>query len=144
MKYLSIFFISLLLFSCGENKGEKKDTSLNKETGVDFSNKGIGPIKELKFDAINEELVQKGAAAYRSKCTACHAIDKKLIGPALKGIYKRRSPEWVVNLLLNPTEMLKKDPIAMALLKEYNNIMMLNQNLSEDEALAIAEFMRTL
>ena len=40
--------------------------------------------------------------------------------------------------------MLKKDPIAMALLKEYNNIMMLNQNLSEDEALAIAEFMRTL
>ena len=40
--------------------------------------------------------------------------------------------------------MLKKDLIAMALLKEYNNIMMLNQNLSEDEALAIAEFMRTL
>ena len=144
MKYLSMLFISLLLFSCGAHKGEKKDNSLNKETGVDFSNKGIGPIKELKFDAINEELVQKGAAAYRSKCTACHAIDKKLIGPALKGIYKRRSPEWVVNLLLNPTEMLKKDPIAMALLKEYNNIMMLNQNLSEDEALAIAEFMRTL
>ena len=93
---------------------------------------------------LTRNLFKKGAAAYRSKCTACHAIDKKLIGPALKGIYKRRSPEWVVNLLLNPTEMLKKDPIAMALLKEYNNIMMLNQNLSEDEALAIAEFMRTL
>ena len=119
------------MFSCGENKGEKKDTSLNKETGLDFSNKGIGPIKELKFDAIDEELVQKGAAAWKSKCTACHAIDKKLIGPDPKGIYKRRSPEWIVNLLLNPTEMLKKDLIAMALFKEFNSIMMfLNQNLS--------------
>jgi hypothetical protein len=47
-----------------------------------------------------------------------------------------------VNLLLNPTEKLKMDPIAMALLKEYNSIIMfLNQNLSEDEALAITKFM---
>ena len=39
--------------------------------------------------------------------------------------------------------MLKKDPIAMALLKEYNNIMMLNQNLSEDEALAKIDKIQT-
>ena len=69
---------------------------------------------------------------------------KKLIGPAMSGIYERRSPEWVMNLLLNPTEMLKQDPIAKALLKEYNNVMMLNQNLSQDEARNIAEYLRTL
>ena len=62
----------------------------------------------------------------------------------MQGIYERRSPEWVMNILLNPTEMLKKDPIASALLKEYNNIQMLNQNLSEAEARAIAEYLRTL
>jgi len=45
---------------------------------------------------------------------------------------------------LNPTEMLKEDPIAKALLKEYNNILMINQNLSEEEARAIAEYLRTL
>jgi len=50
----------------------------------------------------------------------------------------------VMNLLLNPTEMLKQDPIAKALLKEYNNVMMLNQNLSQDEARAISEYLRTL
>lgn len=69
---------------------------------------------------------------------------RKLIGPAMTGIYERRSPEWVMNLLLNPTEMLKQDPIAKALLKEYNNVMMLNQNLSQDEARAISEYLRTL
>ena len=70
--------------------------------------------------------------------------ERKLIGPAMKGIYERRSPEWVMNMLLNPAEMLKQDPIAKALLEEYNNVMMLNQNLEESEARAIAEYMRTL
>jgi hypothetical protein len=62
----------------------------------------------------------------------------------MSGIYERRSPEWVINLLLNPTQMLKEDPVANALLKEYNNVMMLNQNLTQDEARAIAEYLRTL
>ena len=70
--------------------------------------------------------------------------NRKLIGPAMKGIYERRSPEWVMNMLLNPAEMLKKDPVAIALLKEYNNIMMLNQNLSNEEARSITEYLRTL
>ena len=70
--------------------------------------------------------------------------ERKLIGPAMKGIYDRRSPEWVINLLLNPTQMLKEDPIAIALLKKYNNILMLNQNLTQEEARAISEYLRTL
>jgi hypothetical protein len=46
--------------------------------------------------------------------------------------------------LLNTQEMLQKDPIAKALLKEYNNAMMINQNLTEPEALAVLEYLRTL
>jgi len=45
---------------------------------------------------------------------------------------------------LNPAEMLKQDPIAKALLEEYNNVMMLNQNLSQEEARSISEYLRTL
>jgi len=40
--------------------------------------------------------------------------------------------------------MLKQDPIAKALLEEYNNVMMLNQNLSQEEARSISEYLRTL
>ena len=68
----------------------------------------------------------------------------KLIGPAMKGIYERRHPAWVMNMLMNPTEMVKEDPIAKALLAEYNNILMINQNLSQEEARAIAEYLRSL
>ena len=133
-------------FEYNRTKAEKNKTVSQKtSTPIDLSNKGIGPIKSMRFDeTINQELATQGAAAFKQKCTACHKTNAKLIGPAMQGIYERRSPEWVMNILLNPTEMLKKDPIASALLKEYNNIQMLNQYLSEDEARAIAEYLRTL
>jgi len=62
----------------------------------------------------------------------------------MTGIYERRSVEWVLNIMLNPDQMLKEDPTAIALLKEYNNILMLNQNLSDEEAKSLAEYFRTL
>ncbi len=63
----------------------------------------------MSFDEnIDQEMADKGAAAFKQKCTACHKPNAKLIGPGMNGIYERRSPEWVMNILLNPTEMLKK------------------------------------
>jgi len=62
----------------------------------------------------------------------------------MTGIYERRSVEWVLNIMLNPDQMLKEDPTAIALLKEYNNILMLNQNLSDEEAKNLAEYFITL
>ncbi|MGB1448934.1 MAG: c-type cytochrome [Flavobacteriaceae bacterium] len=154
------YFISLsILVACGSSNEKKEDgfkfNRTKKEeqkaaiektaTPVDLNNKGIGPMEDLVFDAaIDEAMVATGAAAFKQKCTACHKAESKLIGPAMKGIYERRHPAWVMNMLLNPTEMVKEDPIAKALLAEYNNILMINQNLSQEEARAIAEYLRTL
>ena len=159
MKNVLILCSILILISCGSSDKKKKGfeynrtqketiknkTSETNEVPIDFNNKGIGPIKELIFDnTINKTMADEGKKAFSLKCTACHMAERKLIGPAMKGIYDRRSPEWVINLLLNPTQMLKEDPIAIALLKKYNNILMLNQNLTLEEARAISEYLRTL
>lgn len=159
MKKIVISLLTSTLIACGSSSEKKEDgfkfnrtkkekttaVQANAKTPVDLSNKGIGPVKDLEFDAtIDQVMVEKGALAFKQKCTACHKEKAKLIGPAMQGIYDRRHPSWVMNILLNPTEMLKQDPIAKALLAEYNNIMMLNQNLSEEEARAIAEYLRTL
>jgi hypothetical protein len=48
-----------------------------------------------------------------------------------------------MNMILNPEEMVQKDPIAKQLLVEYNGAPMANQNLTEDEARAILEYFRT-
>jgi mono/diheme cytochrome c family protein len=156
-KLLSILAISALIVSCGEKKEEKKDgfemnrskTEKKAEAAegvpVDMDNDGVGPYKNITFSAdINTELAAVGEAKYSAICTACHMAEQRMIGPALKGVYERRSPAWVMNMIANPNGMLKEDPIAKALLKEYNNAIMLNQNLSDDETKAVAEYLRTL
>lgn len=132
-------------FEMSRTKEEKTEAKASEGVAVDMDNKGIGPIKDLTFpDEIDAALAAEGEAKFNAICTACHQIEQRMIGPAMKGIYERRSPEWVMNMILNPDGMLKEDPIAMALYEEYNGMVMLNQNLTEDEARALAEYLRTL
>lgn len=154
---ISLIFIGALLVSCGEKKGDKKDgfemnrtkkeAKANTDEGVpvDMDNDGVGPYKNIKFPKdIDTELAAAGEAKYSAICTACHMAEQRMIGPALKGVYDRRNPSWVMNMIKNPDGMLKEDPIAKALLKEYNNAIMLNQNLTDEETRAVAEYLRTL
>lgn len=157
-KLLTLLALSALVVSCGEKKEEKKEgfeiTRTKKEVKsadtsvdvpVDMDNKGVGPITSVTFaDEIDGDMAAAGQEKYQAICIACHMAEQRMIGPALKGVYERRSPEWVMNMILNPDGMLKEDPIAKALLKEYNNAIMINQNLTEEEARNVAEYLRTL
>ena len=162
LKIFAVLFISLLM-SCGgkeekkeesfsyqkKEPTEKKDTS-KAETAkasekIDLTNKGIGPVKSLVLPAdIDQSMADKGADIYKKMCTACHRADKKFIGPAPTGVLKRRTPEWVMNMILNPEEMVQSDPLAKELLIEFNGSPMANQNLTEEEARAVLEYFRTL
>lgn len=162
LRILMTLLISLLI-SCGgkeEKKKagfsyEKKETTETKATPkaakvpasekVDLSNKGVGPITSLQLpEEIDQTMATHGADIYKKMCTACHRADKKFIGPAPTGILERRSPEWIMNMILNPDEMVQKDPLAKELLIEFNGSPMANQNLTEEEARAVLEYFRTL
>lgn len=128
-----------------EKTTEKKEETVPPSKRVDLSTKGVGPIKSIEIaDAIDQKLVTEGEAIFKQNCTACHKTDKKFIGPALAGVTKRRTPEWVMNMILNPQEMLMKDPLAKELLVEHNGSPMANQSLTEDQARALYEYFRTL
>lgn len=102
-------------------------------------------VKSLDISgAIDQKLVDEGKELFKNKCSACHRTNRKFIGPNPTGVLDRRSPEWVMNMIMNPEEMTQKDPIAKALLIEYNGSPMANQNVSEKDARAILEFFRTL
>jgi len=62
----------------------------------------------------------------------------------MSGILDRRSPEWIMNMILNPIQMLEEDPIAIELLEKYNFEYMYNQNLLEEESREILEYFRLL
>lgn len=114
-------------------------------TRIDLVNKGIGPITSVELgETIDEELVKEGRRVYEISCVICHKVDTKFIGPAPKGILQRRTPEWVMNMILNPGRMLKDDPLAKDLFMEFNGSPMSNMNLTEDQARAVVEYFRTL
>ncbi|MEK9604180.1 MAG: cytochrome c [Flavobacteriaceae bacterium] len=125
------------------NASKVSDVPASKK--VDLVNKGIGPVTSLVLPKeIDATLVTHGAEVFKKMCTACHKPNKKFIGPAPKGILEKRTPEWIMNMILNPTEMVQKDPLAKALLIEFNGSPMANQNLSHEDARAVLEYFRTL
>lgn len=95
-------------------------------------------------EEIDQAMATKGAEVYKKMCTACHKPTKKFIGPAPIGSLERRTPEWIMNMILDPEGMVKNDPLAKALLIEFNGSPMANQNLTEEEARAVLEYFRTL
>ena len=93
---------------------------------------------------IDQAMVTHGQEIYNKMCTACHRPNKKFIGPAQAGVMERRTPEWIMNMILNPEGMMQKDPLAKELLAEFNGAPMANQNLTQEEARAVLEYFRTL
>ncbi len=155
MKYiLMLAGISLAIFSCGggasqeTNSGKEAPKSMVKQetpgSTDPMDNKGIGPVIDLELGPLDESLAEEGKAIYDKLCMACHKPTEKFIGPAPLGIMARRSPEWIMNMILNPEQMVKEDPIAQQLLVEYNMAPMANQGLTEDQARKIVEYFRTL
>ena len=112
---------------------------------VDLENKGVGPITEVVLNAeIDTDLARTGEGVFKQSCVICHKPDVKFIGPAPKGILDRRSPEWVMNMILNPGRMLRDDPLAKDLFMEFNGTPMSNMGLTEDQARAVLEYFRTI
>ncbi len=151
MKLTTTFiFLMIVVLACGSKTEENKTDQATGKTAAEAvddwrTNKGIGPITNVELaDEIDAELAAKGEEIFSAKCSACHKVDKKYIGPSPKGILENRTPEWIMNMILNPDGMVKEDPIAKQLLIEFNGTPMANQNLSEAEARAILEYFRTL
>lgn len=131
------------LLSCSQT-GESGQSGIKQITVDPMTNKGIGPVDSIELGVFNPELAETGAEIYKEKCTVCHKPTENYLGPAPKGVLERRTPEWVMNMILNPTEMIKSDPIAVELFRTYNNYPMTNQNLSREEARAVLEYFRSL
>lgn len=153
LKFLTVFALGALMISCGGEKAKEEVANSVKEevkaevkaeaVKVDpMTDKGVGPIKTLTLGDIDENLVAKGQEVYKVKCTACHKISKRFVGPGLKGITERRTPEWIMNMILNPEVMVVENEAAKQLLIEYS-APMANQSLTEEEARAILEYLRT-
>ncbi|KAA5539983.1 c-type cytochrome [Adhaeribacter rhizoryzae] len=147
---LGCFFLVSCSSGGNENNAQNDQESASTESPAATANapaadegKGVGPVKTVDLGTgIDQALADKGKAVFESKCTACHKFGDRYVGPDLAGVTERRKPEWVMNMVLNPEEMVQQDPTAKELLGEFMT-QMPNQNLTEEEARAVLEYFRT-
>lgn len=148
--FIPALLLGLFLASCGGTTSDETDevptSMLAAEVSTDpMKNKGIGPISSITLaDEVDAEMADAGRVLFEQMCTACHKPDRNFVGPAPKDVLTRRTPEWIMNMMLNPEEMTQKDPIAKELLLEFNGMPMTNQPLSEEQARQMLEYFRTL
>ncbi len=104
---------------------------------------GIGPVTEpVTLGPIDRGMAAAGQAVFEVKCSACHKMAERYVGPALGEITTQQSPAFILNMILNPQEMVERHPVGKALLAEYMTFMP-NQGLTQDEARQVLEYLRT-
>jgi len=140
-----IILALIILFLVGCGGGEKSDApelSPDGLTPYQLKN-GIGPITTRVFyEAIDTAMVARGKATFDVKCVACHKVEARLVGPPLENVTKRRSPEFIMNMILNPEGMVKQHPEVKAMLATYY-VPMTFQNVTQQDARDILEYLRT-
>lgn len=115
--------------------------SKKEEAASPQANKGVGPVKSVTLAPLDPQKAANGQQIFQPKCSACHKLDEKYVGPALRGVTQRRTPEWIMNMILNPEGMTQQDPIARDLLATHFTQMTF-QNVTESEARDILEYFR--
>lgn len=145
---LSVFSAAFLL-SCGGG-GDKTVESSNQSETADSSpsdydpQRGIGKWDETNVDvsSFDAAMAAEGKKISDTKCTSCHKMtDERLVGPGWKGVTERHKPFWIMNFITEPDPMIDVDPKLQEQL-ELCLVRMPNQNLTDNEARAILEFMR--
>jgi cytochrome c551/c552 len=149
--FSSIFSLGFIFISCGSGSDKKTDetTTTTKDNGTTSApdngaeKRGVGKFQNVPLThPLDQSMVTAGKSIYDLKCVSCHKLtDEKLVGPGWKGVTDRRTPEWIMNFVTNTEEMLEKNQQAKNLY-EICLVKMPNQNLSDDDARHMVEFMR--
>ncbi|WP_309642461.1 c-type cytochrome [Flavobacterium sp.] len=67
----------------------------------------------------------KGKELFNTNCAACHKLDAKSTGPALRGVSGKHDMAWIYKWVHNSSEMIKSgDAAAVKLFAENNNAVM--------------------
>lgn len=103
--------------------------------------KGIGPIEQVELGEIDEAFAAEGKAVFDMFCASCHKFGERYVGPDMAGVTQRRAPEWILNMILNPEEMVFNDDTAYELLAEYMT-QMPSMPVTQEQAFAILEYFR--
>ncbi|MBK6291235.1 MAG: cytochrome c [Candidatus Kapabacteria bacterium] len=145
--YSKLLGLSLMLLmaaglvACSQDNGDKKEeapsfmeTQQEKKTYGKIQKVDVGPN-------IDATMSKAGKETFEVKCTACHKYDERYVGPALGKVTERRTPEYIMNMILDTETMIENDDTVKCLLQEFM-MKMPNQSVDEKDARSVLEHLR--
>jgi len=92
----------------------------------------------------DQEVIAAGEAVYKANCTQCHLIWEAKLGPALNGVYERRSIEWLQSWIKNSQAMIASgDEQAVALWEEYQPTVMPAYPFTNDQVMELIAYIKS-
>lgn len=94
----------------------------------------------------DEAIIKNGESLFKDwGCNTCHAVDRKVVGPALAGAYDRRTLPWIYEFVKNSSKVIASgDAQAVAIYNEFNQLQMPNHDLEDNDILAIMAYVKNV
>lgn len=90
-------------------------------------------------------VISAGKSLFEGNCKACHRVDRKLVGPALKGVEERApSIDWIKKFVKNSSAVIASgDDYANKLYNEYNKTQMTAfSSFKDDQIMSILAYVK--
>lgn len=132
--------MSMTFTACSQEGAEEKQEEsvfeVKKEKAV------YGKIQHVDVgETIDPTMAKAGLDIFDTKCSACHKYDERYVGPALGQVAKKRTPEYIMNMILDTETMIENDDTVKCLMQEFL-MRMPNQSVDEKDARNILEHLR--
>jgi mono/diheme cytochrome c family protein len=133
--------LSVSLPSCaqeegGEQKSEESVFEVKKEKAQ------YGKIKHVDVgETVDPTMAKAGLDVFDTKCSACHKYEERYVGPALGQVAVKRTPEYIMNMILDTETMIENDDTVKCLMQEFL-MRMPNQSVDEKDARNVLEHLR--
>ena len=110
-------------------KGEEKDGK------IDWTNPEPLPNDTLQRN------IKIGGEIFKANCANCHKVNDDYTGPAMYGLPKRRSRQWIYNFMHNPAGMIRYDKKARASFETWKpTVMTAFPNLTNNDIDAVLAY----
>lgn len=95
------------------------------------------------LSAADSLMVEEGGKLFTLNCKACHQLEQRLVGPPLQGVDTRHDEAWILKFVKSSQTMVKSgDSAAVALFNTYNQVIMPDQSLTDDQIKSILAYIK--
>jgi cytochrome c oxidase subunit 2 len=100
-------------------------------------------LLSISFTSFSQT-AEEGEKLFTANCTSCHALNEKVVGPALKGAHTKYKEEWLVKWIKNSQQLIKSgDADAVKIYKENNESVMTSfENLSDIQIKSVIAYIK--